>query len=118
MLRDTFTEELGKLERFSPVNQRGKDVLVVRGAILDVVSHLAPQPATEGVDALLLCFRRARCGTGCGAPDSRRLEAAAPRRSAEQCGTHVEGPPEHLSPEISLPWRSVELRRQVAERES
>jgi len=48
MLLDTFTEELGKLERFSLVDRRGKDVLVVRGAILDVVSHVAPQPAGEG----------------------------------------------------------------------
>jgi hypothetical protein len=48
MLRDTFTEELGELERFSLVDRRGKDVLVVRGAILDVVSHVAPQPADEG----------------------------------------------------------------------
>lgn len=48
MLRDTFAEELGKLERFSLVDKRGKDVLVVRGAILDVVSHVAPQPAAAG----------------------------------------------------------------------
>jgi hypothetical protein len=45
MLLETFTEELGKLERFSLVDKRGKDVLVVRGAILDVVSHVAPEPA-------------------------------------------------------------------------
>jgi len=51
MLRDTFAEELGKLERFSLVDRRGKDVLVVRGAILDVVSHVAPWPAAEGAAA-------------------------------------------------------------------
>jgi hypothetical protein len=51
MLRDTFTEELGKLERFSLVDRRGKDVLVVRGAILDVVSHVGLQSAVAGAAA-------------------------------------------------------------------
>lgn len=46
MVLEVFTEELGKLRRYSLVDRGGKDVLVVRGAMLDIVSHVAPTPAT------------------------------------------------------------------------
>jgi hypothetical protein len=46
MILEVFTEELGKLRRYTLVDRAGKDVLVVRGAMLDIVSHVAPTPAT------------------------------------------------------------------------
>jgi hypothetical protein len=47
MVLEVFTEELGKLQRYSLVDKAGADVLVVRGAMLDIVSHVAPTPATD-----------------------------------------------------------------------
>ena len=51
-LRDTvlavFVEELGKLQRFELTDRPGRDVLQVRGAILDVVSHVPPDPVGRG----------------------------------------------------------------------
>lgn len=46
MMLDVFTDELGKLQRYTLVDKAGKDVLVVRGAMLDIVSHVAPAPVT------------------------------------------------------------------------
>jgi len=40
---EVFIEELGKSERFALVNEAGPDVLVVRAALLDVVSYVPPE---------------------------------------------------------------------------
>lgn len=52
MLRDTvqeaFAEELGKLKQYTITDQPGPDVLLVCGALLDVVSHVPPQQAARG----------------------------------------------------------------------
>lgn len=37
-------EELGKSERFTLVKEPGPDVLLIRGALLDVVSYVPPEP--------------------------------------------------------------------------
>lgn len=39
-----FLEELGNSEHFTIVSEPGPDVLLVRGAILDVVSYVPPEP--------------------------------------------------------------------------
>lgn len=39
-----FREELAKLENLAIVDEPGPDVLIVRGALLDVVSKVPPQP--------------------------------------------------------------------------
>jgi len=43
MLLEVFTDELVKLNRFTVVTEPGPDVLIVRGAVLEVVSHIAPE---------------------------------------------------------------------------
>ncbi len=43
MLREEFLKELAKIERFTFVNQSGPDVLMIRGALLDVVSRVPPE---------------------------------------------------------------------------
>jgi hypothetical protein len=47
-IQDIFTEEftkvLGKQSRFEVVEEPGPDVLMVRGALLDVVSRVPPEP--------------------------------------------------------------------------
>jgi hypothetical protein len=43
-----FNEELGKSRRYTLTDAPGKDVLQVRGAILDVVSHSPPEPMGRG----------------------------------------------------------------------
>lgn len=45
MADEIFNEELRKSERFQMVNSPGPDVLVVRGAMLDIVSNVPPQTA-------------------------------------------------------------------------
>ena len=39
---ETFSEELAKSERFKMTDQAGPDVLLVRGGMLDIVSHVPP----------------------------------------------------------------------------
>lgn len=41
---EVFLDELGKSEHFTLVNEAGADVLLIRGAILDVVSYVPPEP--------------------------------------------------------------------------
>jgi len=41
---ETLLEELGKSERFTLVNEAGPDVLLIRAALLDVVSYVPPEP--------------------------------------------------------------------------
>lgn len=43
LMRETFTEELARSERFTIVTEPGPDVLLVRGALLDVVSFVPPE---------------------------------------------------------------------------
>lgn len=44
VVAEAFLDELGKSEKYSLVNESGPDVLVVRGALLDVVSFVPPEP--------------------------------------------------------------------------
>lgn len=48
ILLEAFTTELGKGKRFALTDQPGRDVLVVRGAVLDVESHVPPERAGRG----------------------------------------------------------------------
>ena len=41
---ETLVDELGKSTRFTLVNESGPDVLLIRGALLDVVSYVPPEP--------------------------------------------------------------------------
>jgi len=52
LLREAFAKELGKSEHFTIVNEPGPDVLLIRGALLDVVSFAPPEPI--GRDAIYL----------------------------------------------------------------
>ena len=44
VVAEAFLDELGKSEKYTLVNESGPDVLVVRGALLDVVSYVPPEP--------------------------------------------------------------------------
>ncbi len=44
LLREAFREELGKSERFTIVDEAAPGVLLIRGALLDVVSFTPPDP--------------------------------------------------------------------------
>ena len=41
---ETLLDELGKSEKFTLVKEPGPDVLLIRGALLDVVSYVPPEP--------------------------------------------------------------------------
>jgi hypothetical protein len=43
VVREEFREELGKSTRYTIVEESGPDVLMVRGALLDVVSNVPPE---------------------------------------------------------------------------
>ncbi len=45
---EAFLEEMQKLERFEITDETGPEVLVVRGALLDVVSKVPPEPMARG----------------------------------------------------------------------
>ncbi len=44
VVAEAFLDELGKSEKYTLVNESGPDVLVIRGALLDVVSYVPPDP--------------------------------------------------------------------------
>lgn len=44
LVGEAFLEELAKSEHFELVNEPGPDVLLIRGALLDVVSYVPPEP--------------------------------------------------------------------------
>ena len=44
IVAEAFLDELGRSEKYTLVNESGPDVLVVRGALLDVVSYVPPEP--------------------------------------------------------------------------
>ena len=44
LLRDAFRDELGKSEHFTIVDKAAPGVLLIRGALLDVVSLVPPEP--------------------------------------------------------------------------
>ena len=47
-MAEAFLDELGKSEKYTLVNESGPDVLLVRGALLDVVSYVPPEPIGRG----------------------------------------------------------------------
>ncbi len=44
VVAEAFLDELGKSEKYTLVNESGPDVLLIRGALLDVVSYVPPEP--------------------------------------------------------------------------
>jgi hypothetical protein len=48
LIAEVFLEELAKSEHFTLVNDAGPDVLLIRGAVLDVVSYVPPEPTGRG----------------------------------------------------------------------
>jgi len=49
LVAEVFTEELGKIERFTLVDAAGPDVLMVAGGLLNVTSYVPPETATRSV---------------------------------------------------------------------
>ncbi len=47
-MRETWTEEFEKLENWEIVTQPGRDVLILEGAIIDIVSAVPPEDRTIG----------------------------------------------------------------------
>jgi hypothetical protein len=52
-MREAFLEELARSERFTIVDEPGPDVLLIRGALLDVVSYVPPEPVGARSDIYL-----------------------------------------------------------------
>lgn len=48
VVSEAFLAELGQSKHFTLVNEPGPDVLLVRGALLDVVSYVPPEPLGRG----------------------------------------------------------------------
>lgn len=47
-VQEAFVNELGASEHFTIVDEPGPDVLLIRGALLDVVSYVPPEPIGRG----------------------------------------------------------------------
>lgn len=47
LVRDTFLDEISKIEHFEIVSEPGPDVLMVRGALLDVESYVPQDPMDQ-----------------------------------------------------------------------
>lgn len=86
LMRETFIDELGKSKHFTVVTEAGPDVLLVRGALLDVVSYVPPE--TVGRSDIYL----SRVGEATLVLELRDsiteaiLARAVDRRAAEQVG--------------------------------
>ena len=52
-MREAFVEELGKSKHFAIVTEPGPDVLLIRGALFDVVSYVPPDPVGARADVYL-----------------------------------------------------------------
>jgi len=84
---EVFKEELGKSQYFTITDERGPDVLIVKGALLDIVSRVPPQRAgrsdvflsSVGEATLVLELRDSISGE--------TLYRAADRRAAEPAGS-------------------------------
>jgi hypothetical protein len=53
LMREAFIEELARSEHFTIVDEPGPDVLLIRGALLDVVSYVPPDPIGSRSDIYL-----------------------------------------------------------------
>jgi hypothetical protein len=53
VVSEAFREEMARSERFEIVNEPGPDVLLIRGAILDVVSYIPPDDLSGRVEVYL-----------------------------------------------------------------
>ena len=54
LMAEVFTEELGKSKKFTIVDEPGPDVLLIKGALLDVVSFVPPDVGTSSRDRIYL----------------------------------------------------------------
>ena len=91
IMRDAFLEQLAKSKHFTIVSEPGPDVLEVRGALLDVVSYVPPDPvgvrsgvylSTVGEATLVLELR--------DSITEAILLRAVDRRAAEKAGGNLQ----------------------------
>lgn len=89
IMRRVFTEELGRSTRFKLTDQAGPDVLLIRGALIDVVSFIPPEPVGRG-DIFLNAVGEATLIVEMRDSDSNAILARmADRRAAERVGMPV-----------------------------
>jgi len=53
LVQETFLDEMQQIERYELVNEAGPDVMMIRGALLDVVSYV-PEDAISGRSSIYL----------------------------------------------------------------
>ena len=89
LVRETFLDEISKIENFEIVNEPGPDVLMVRGALLDVESYVPEDPMDQmGRESIYL----SRVGEATLVLELRDSETGAilarsvDRRAAERAG--------------------------------
>lgn len=89
LVRETFLDEMRQIERYTLVNDAGPDVMMIRGALLDVVSYVPEDPmsgagrssiylSSVGEATLVLELRDSETGA--------ILARSIDRRAAEQMG--------------------------------
>lgn len=91
IMAEAFLEELGKSQKFTLVNESGPDVLLVRGALLDVVSYVPPEPVGGRVDVYLSSVGEATLVLELrDSITETTLARVVDRRAAEQVGGTVQ----------------------------
>lgn len=103
IMRAAFLEELAKSKHFTIVSEPGPDVLLVRGALLDVVSYVPPEPmgrseiylSKVGEATLVLELRDSITNS--------ILARAVDRRAAEEPGGYLQ--------ESNRVTNTIEIRR-------
>lgn len=88
---EAFREELARSDRFEIVSEPGPDVLLVRGALLDVVSYVPPDDTVGRVDVYLSTVGEATLVIELRDSITNAILArAVDRRAAEQAGVLLE----------------------------
>lgn len=91
VMREAFVEELRKSEHFTIVSEPGPDVLLIRGALLDVVSYVPEEPI--GVRSEIYLSRVGEATIVLELRDSITeaiLARAIDRRAAEEMGGYMQ----------------------------
>ena len=86
LIRESFRTELGKSTRFTLTDETGPDVLLIRGALLDVVSYVPPEPIGRGDIFLNAVGEATLIFEIRDASSNAILARVADRRAAERAG--------------------------------
>ena len=90
IVREAFAKELAKVERFEITDTPGRDVLIIVGSIIDIVSHVPPEPIGPRRYLPRICWR-SDLGIGGSGFHEQRSARARGRPQGRGSEWHVDG---------------------------